>query len=64
MASINYPGEIKVVVYPPITKKIKIVHCPECTFFKNGFCTQFEIEVDDENGCTKYELIRGYDDGK
>ena len=67
MPTVNYPGEIKVVVYPPITKMIDIVHCSECTFFNNGFCTQYEMAVDDQDGCSNYELIRGYrgyDDGK
>ena len=64
MPTVNYPGEIKVVVYPPIKKKIEIVHCSECTFFNNGFCKQYEMEADEQDGCSNYELIRGYDDGK
>ena len=64
MPTVKYPGEIKVVVYPPITKKIDIVHCSECMFFNNGYCTQYETAVDEQDGCSNYELIRGYDDGK
>ena len=58
----NLP-EIPVVVYPPITKKIEIVHCSECTFFNNGFCTQYDMEADEHDGCSNYELIRGCDNG-
>lgn len=64
MHTIIYPGEIKVVTYPPINKKIEIVHCSDCMFFNNNFCTQYKMEVDEEDGCTNYELTRGYDDDK
>lgn len=64
MPTIIYPGEIKVVTYPPIKKKITMLHCSECTFFNNNFCTQYEIAVDDIDGCSNYELTRGYDHGK
>ena len=59
MHTVNYPGEIKVVVYPPITKKVEIVTCSECAFCVNNFCKQYEMEVDDQDGCSNYELIRG-----
>ena len=64
MPTIIYPGEIKVVTYPPITKKIEIVTCSECMFCNNNFCTKYKMEVDKEDGCSNYELIRGYDNGK
>ena len=66
MKMVFYPGEIKVVVYPPITKKIDIVHCSECLYFDTDayYCKQYETAVDEQDGCSNYELIRGYDDGK
>ena len=64
MPTVIYPGEIKVVVYPPITKKIEIVHCSECIYFNNDYCKQYEMPADEQDGCSNYELIRGYDDGK
>lgn len=64
MASIKYPGEIKVVDCGIVKKKIEIFYCKDCFFFGKEFCKQYQMEVSEDDGCSNYELIRGFGDGK
>ena len=64
MKMVFYPGEIKYEVFPPSKLKAKIFHCSECLYFDTDSCKQYGIEFDKEDGCSNYELIRGYDNGK
>ena len=57
-------SDIKVVDCAIVKRKVVTFYCRDCFFFGKDFCKKYQIEVSENDGCSNYEMKRGYDYGE